>query len=137
MRKHRLVLTYNTAWCYNGAVIYSGRQEVGVKLKYIVSFCVIVSFVIGLISCVSNTGDVETVSQESRLECGRALDEIYILNTKSRKIHKATCGTASLMLPEKRQEFCGEIETLFDLGYTTCGNCFSQKSAAMEFPQPR
>ena len=52
----------------------------------------------------------------------------YILNVKSKKIHKVTCGTGDLMLPENRRAFEGDIEDLFDQGYTRCGNCFRQQS---------
>lgn len=48
----------------------------------------------------------------------------YILNVKSKKIHKVTCGTGNLMLPENRKTYEGDIVDLFDQGYTKCGNCF-------------
>jgi len=48
----------------------------------------------------------------------------YVLNTDSKKIHKPTCGTGDLILPENRKNFCGSIEELLEDGYTKCGNCF-------------
>ena len=48
----------------------------------------------------------------------------YILNVKSKKIHKHDCGSAGLMNNENKWEFFGEIESLYDDGYTMCGNCF-------------
>lgn len=48
----------------------------------------------------------------------------YILNTRSKKIHKTSCETGDLILPENRKEYTGDIEELFRLGYTKCGNCF-------------
>ena len=48
----------------------------------------------------------------------------YILNVESKKIHKVTCGTGDLMLPENRKVYEGEIEDLYRQGYTKCGNCF-------------
>ena len=49
----------------------------------------------------------------------------YILNVKSKKIHKVTCGTGGLMLPENRKVYKGEVEDLYRQGYTKCGNCFN------------
>ena len=48
----------------------------------------------------------------------------YVLNTNSKKIHKTTCGTGDLILPENRAIFEGDIDELYDRGYTKCGNCF-------------
>ena len=48
----------------------------------------------------------------------------YVLNTDSKKIHKPTCGTGDLILPENRKNFYGSIEELLEDGYTKCGNCF-------------
>lgn len=51
-------------------------------------------------------------------------EEEFILNVRSKKIHKLTCGTASLILPENREDYTGRIEELYEIGYTQCGNCF-------------
>ena len=50
--------------------------------------------------------------------------ETFLLNVKSKKIHKITCGTGDLMLPENRMAYEGDIEDLYDQGYSKCGNCF-------------
>ena len=50
--------------------------------------------------------------------------DVYILNVRSKKIHKYTCGTAELIYRENRREYFGDIDELYDEGYTTCGNCF-------------
>lgn len=52
----------------------------------------------------------------------------YVLNINSKKIHKTTCGTGDLILPENKEIFKGEIEVLFEQGYTKCGNCFRGES---------
>ena len=52
----------------------------------------------------------------------------YVLNINSKKIHKTTCGTGDLILPENRKIFKGEIMDLFEQGYTKCGNCFRSES---------
>lgn len=48
----------------------------------------------------------------------------YILNTRTKKIHKCTCGTAELIHEENRRYYEGEADALFDDGYSFCGNCF-------------
>lgn len=50
--------------------------------------------------------------------------EKYVLNIRSKKIHKTTCGTGDLILPENREVYEGDIEDLYKMGYTQCGNCF-------------
>ena len=51
-------------------------------------------------------------------------NESYVLNIKSQKIHKTTCGTGELILPENRKIYKGNIDDLLEDGYTKCGNCF-------------
>lgn len=48
----------------------------------------------------------------------------YILNTSSKKIHKSSCGTAGLISSKNRRTYRGDIDELYDIGYSTCGNCF-------------
>ncbi len=50
--------------------------------------------------------------------------EKFVLNIRSKKIHKTTCGTGDLILPENRDVYEGDIEELYKMGYTQCGNCF-------------
>ena len=44
---------------------------------------------------------------------------VYILNTKTKKIHKTTCGN----LPENGEETTKDIDALLLEGYTKCGIC--------------
>ena len=48
----------------------------------------------------------------------------YILNVSTKKIHKDDCGTATLIDPQNRKIYRGDIVPLFEKGYTYCGNCF-------------
>ena len=48
----------------------------------------------------------------------------YVLNVRTKKIHKETCGTAERINAENKERYSGEIEDLFVKGYTVCGNCF-------------
>ena len=56
--------------------------------------------------------------------CKTEAVEEYILNTDSKKIHRTTCGTGDRIKKENRQRYVGDLEALFQKGYTTCGNCF-------------
>ena len=47
----------------------------------------------------------------------------YVLNTKSKKIHRADCTYAASISEDNRQEFSGDISTLTEDGYTCCGTC--------------
>ena len=94
----------------------------------IICFLVAVWLFLGLSSCTSNAVTEEAAFQNFQSESQTVHDtgneNLYILNTKSKKIHNPTCGSASLMLSENRQEFQGETSHLLDAGYTFCGNCF-------------
>jgi DNA-entry nuclease len=48
---------------------------------------------------------------------------IYVLNTKSKKIHRADCSYAASISESNRQEFNGDISSLTKDGYTCCGTC--------------
>ena len=49
---------------------------------------------------------------------------IYVLNTNSKKIHRFDCGTGARIMKKNRATYQGDLEVLFNKGYTTCGNCF-------------
>ena len=51
-------------------------------------------------------------------------EQTYILNTRSKKIHKSSCGTAALIKPENREEYHGNVQDMLNQGYSKCGNCF-------------
>ena len=99
-------------------------------IKLIIVIIVLLLF-LSLASCYC---DKNTVCQNDTVEIGETGRETeifsekeittYILNVKSKKIHKVSCGTGDLISSENRRAFEGEIEDLFGQGYTTCGNCF-------------
>ena len=51
----------------------------------------------------------------------------YLLNTRSKKIHKPTCGSVSLMDSKNKKPYDGDLDDLYIKGYTTCGNCFREQ----------
>ena len=54
--------------------------------------------------------------------------QIYILNTRSKKIHTCDCGTAALIDDCNRATHVGNTHLLLEDGYTFCKKCFKQKS---------
>ena len=51
-------------------------------------------------------------------------NELYILNTSSKKIHKSSCDAAQTIRKENREEWRGTPQTLFSQGYDVCHACF-------------
>lgn len=47
----------------------------------------------------------------------------FVLNTNSKKFHKATCSSASSMKASNRQEYKGTREDLLKQGYVPCKTC--------------
>lgn len=47
----------------------------------------------------------------------------YILNTSTKKVHKATCSYAVDMSEDKKEEYSGELANFPYAGYTLCGVC--------------
>ena len=50
-------------------------------------------------------------------------DGSYILNTKTKKIHKSICSNAKTIGEGNRQNYTGSLDELTDNGYTACGTC--------------
>ena len=50
-------------------------------------------------------------------------DEVYILNTSTKKYHKPTCNYANSMNEANKEEYTGAKEDLEADGYTACGTC--------------
>lgn len=48
----------------------------------------------------------------------------FILNTKSKKIHKPTCSSVNTINEENKKKFKGNIGDLLKDGYSKCGSCF-------------
>ena len=48
----------------------------------------------------------------------------YVLNKRTKKIHRSDCGTGAQILEKNRAIYQGDIGILLERGYTTCGNCF-------------
>lgn len=49
--------------------------------------------------------------------------ELYVLNTSSKKFHKADCGSVSSIADHNREERETTRDALIDSGYSPCGSC--------------
>ena len=49
--------------------------------------------------------------------------ELYVLNTSSKKFHKADCGSVSSIADANREERETTRDALIDSGYSPCGSC--------------
>ena len=47
----------------------------------------------------------------------------YVLNTKTRKFHYATCSDVGKMNSENRQNYSGSRSQVIGMGYSPCGHC--------------
>ncbi len=50
-------------------------------------------------------------------------EETYVLNTNTRKFHKADCSGAEDIKAKNREEYTGSREELIEEGYQPCGRC--------------
>ncbi len=57
-------------------------------------------------------------------QSGNKAESTYILNTNSQKIHYHSCRHVSKMNEGNKEEYTGDINDLYNMGYTTCGSCF-------------
>ncbi len=48
----------------------------------------------------------------------------YILNTRSKKIHRPDCRSVAAISAANKQAYNGTVDELLKQGYTACGNCF-------------
>jgi len=122
-----MVLIYNTAWCYNKCVKVSNIQFEEVfmnvrrffRLQKILSIVLTLTLPLFLFACAK-----EQTSFDKETPTSTFYEYDYILNLKSKKIHKPYCKTAELISFQNRMEYSGDICDLFFEGYSTCGNCF-------------
>ena len=59
----------------------------------------------------------------SDIEVEDIVEDIYILNTKTKKFHKITCGSVKQIDEENKEEYTGSREDLIEHGYSSCGKC--------------
>jgi hypothetical protein len=79
---------------------------------------------LGAFNIYSNpTEKLETEEFSSEIDSSESNSYIYILNTKTKKIHFSTCTNASTISEANKQNYNGNLDTLLSQGYTTCGTC--------------
>lgn len=64
-------------------------------------------------------------------------NDYYIINVKSKTIHKSDCGSAATISESNRQEFRGDEEILLEefKGYKGCGSCLPDLVIPEETPE--
>lgn len=50
-------------------------------------------------------------------------EQVYILNTNTRKFHRESCGGANSIKKDNRESYTGSREELIAYGYEPCGSC--------------
>ena len=94
------------------------------KVNIIVSAAVAIFSMFFFVSHVEFSKEKENTSQNSNVQTEYEVTEVYVLNKRSKKIHKSNCGTARLIKEENKLEYKSDIQILIDIGYSRCGNCF-------------
>ena len=88
-----------------------------------VCLLLIIVLIVNLCACTHDAKTIRITENENAFVVVSVQEE-YILNTRTKKIHKYTCGTAKLIHEENRRYYEGTADELFDDGYSFCGNCF-------------
>lgn len=88
-----------------------------ISVCLIISICALLFFIYNAILILENPQE-ETLTKE------KDVNETYILNIKSKKVHNTDCGTAKRIKQENRKTHIGDIEYVLERGYSFCGNCF-------------
>lgn len=57
-------------------------------------------------------------------------DDVFIVNTSSRKMHTPDCGLAGRISPKNRKEIRATYEELLAKGYTPCSSCLKTPPTA-------
>lgn len=55
------------------------------------------------------------------------IEQGYVINTDSQKIHTVDCFSAEQIRCDHRAEYYGDIQFLLDNGCTLCGNCLGEE----------
>jgi DNA-entry nuclease len=63
------------------------------------------------------------IGGENNGEGGEGGEITYVLNTKTKKIHKPTCSGVASMKPENREDTTKTLDELIAENYDPCGTC--------------
>ena len=72
---------------------------------------------------------IDYTTGNSRLSSNTKDDDIvitsnaYILNTKSKTVHKPTCSSVTHMSESNKKTYTGSLSDILNEGYKTCGSC--------------
>lgn len=65
----------------------------------------------------------ENLQSEKETETEKAIGSVYILNTNTKKFHRADCSAVKQMKEQNKQEFKGTRDELISQGYEPCKKC--------------
>ena len=99
------------------------------KESYFKKFmCVVLVFLSLMLTqqgcCTPQVQQTSTETTVEHISISQSEADTFVLNKRSKKIHKTTCGTGNLIAPKNRDVYKGSMDVLCEQGYTTCGNCF-------------
>ena len=69
------------------------------------------------------TGNSWLSEQVEEQESSSEVQQNYVLNTNTKKIHKPSCSSAKQTKVENREEYYGTISELLNRGYDACQLC--------------
>ena len=69
------------------------------------------------------SNNTKTITTQNNPDTSNEQSETYILNTKSKKIHRTTCSAVKDMKEENKETVHKSISELESEGYTRCGIC--------------
>ena len=97
-------------------------------MKKITALLLTLCMLLCMVACKETPSVKNDLSDEENNDPYEKKPITYILNINSMKIHYKGCVSERKMLDENRQEYTGDIEDLLEDGYTTCKNCFIDRS---------
>ena len=92
-------------------------------MRKCISALLVTVFLLGFLSACTDE-PITVVRIEPQSVCTERVQEEYVLNIRSKKIHKITCGTGARIHDENRRYYEGAADALINEGYSFCGNCF-------------
>lgn len=67
--------------------------------------------------------NVSIITYKEKNTTNNTEEEIYVLNTANKKVHKSDCYAVKKISNENRASFSGDLEKLIKEGYSACGIC--------------
>lgn len=93
--------------------IYCYNAQPGVEIDYMTGK-----------SEISDDNAEAITEEETTVQALSVPDDVkYVLNTRSKKVHRPDCQSVQDMSPKNREYYYGALEELLEEGYSLCGAC--------------